>query len=361
MNTTLPSSRQIAPTPTPTDEQSPQDRTSTEDIVAPPIDPTAFDRIDPKAADTIKSFQQWCIDHDVSIAKAATLTALSPATISRVFRGTYEGNYTQVADKIASYQQLHDVREGLQKEVFIQTAITKLIWTALDYALAQSTICTVEGESRMGKTASALAWRQGPHLGRSIFITAPTVGGKTSLLTDIARACGVRIKRPTQKQLFTSIARTLNPHRILIIDEAHRLLPSSDQNPNLCALETLRDLKDRSGFGLALLTTERFSDLLHGRYMFEQLIGRVSLPVVLPEELREQDILPIVTQFFQPSTAATTAALKIANSPGRLGILVERLKVAQSIARDAKQRCTSEHFLKALRFVAEMTAHRRRK
>jgi len=158
-------------------------------------------------------------------------------------------------------------------------------------------------------------------------------------------------------QLAEALQRGFNQHRILIVDEAHRLMPSDNRTVNPAHLELLRDLHDQTGCALALIATARFDTRLRsGAYQFEQLIGRIGMPIRIQKTLTKADALPLVRQYLKtPSEDLTTQLLHIANSPGRLGILAEILKVASRIAAKAKQPLTEAHIHKAIQLRNRMT------
>ena len=125
-------------------------------------------------------------------------------------------------------------------------------------------------------------------------------------------------------------------------------------------LEVLRDIHDDSHCGLAIISTARFGDeLKRSEYMYEQLLGRIGMPVRLPREIKERDYEPIVRQYVtNPGPRLLSAIHQIANEHGRLGILVETLKVASRIAakeqKSDKPRISQEHVFKAMAIRKEM-------
>ena len=78
------------------------------------------------------------------------------------------------------------------------------------------------------------------------------------------------------------------------------------------------------------------------------------MPVRLKPVLKEPDVLPIVAQYIaKPTPELLALALKIANREGRLGILVETLKVASRIAK--KLSLSEKHVHEAHEFRQKMT------
>lgn len=280
-------------------------------------------------------FHQHALEENLTWQQCATALNYSTTTIWRSLKGVYTGDWQKVAHAIRGYRAIVSERHAIKHAAFRETRITKLVTGGLSYAMANNSITKITGESRQGKTASAKWWRDQNNHGRTVFVTAPTYGGSRALLKEIAVTLGINRNTGTTN-MHESILRAFNENRMLIVDEAHRLLPRSRAGDPVL-LEILRDIHDRTGCGLALLTTRRFDEgIAKTEYQYEQVLGRIGMPVQLPREFVWSDISPIVDQY----TAQVPADLKkellhIANQPGRLGILCETLKFSSRIA--AKQ------------------------
>ena len=299
-------------------------------------------------------FHQHALDERLSLKDAAEAIGYDSTTLFRVLKGTYEGSWKNIVSAIASYQRVAENRGTIQQQTFAENGLTRLIYAGLDYALANNSVTLIEGESRMGKSIATRHWRDANNHGRSVLVTAPAYGGTKALLRDIAATVGVN-KNLNIPQMHDGILRAFNRNRILLVDEAHRLLPG-DRRSNPVNLEILRDIHDRTGCGLALIATTRFgAELKKSEYMFEQLLGRIGMPVRLPKRIKESDILPILTQYSpRPTERLVSVCLEIANAMGRLGILVETLRVASRIAAKGKVRLVEEHIFKAIALRKQM-------
>jgi DNA transposition AAA+ family ATPase len=121
-------------------------------------------------------------------------------------------------------------------------------------------------------------------------------------------------------------------------------------------LEILRDIFDQTGCALGLIATERFKhELTKSEYMFEQVLGRIGMPIRIPPKLREQDVFPILNQYIaKPSNDLRAEALRIANEMGRLGILVETLKIASRMAAKEKKPLTETYVFAAIKIRNQM-------
>jgi DNA transposition AAA+ family ATPase len=299
-------------------------------------------------------FHQHVLDDQMTLEDAGKAIQYDKSTVYRVLKGDYSGSMEKVCKAIESYKRIADERATIQNNEIVENGITRMIGAGLDYALSNNSITMIIGESRMGKTESARLWRDANNHGTSVLVTAPPIGGAKALLARIAMAVGVN-KNLNMVQMFDRITHSFNANRILIVDEAHRLLPS-DRRSTPVNVEILRDLHDTTGCALALIATQRFSDDLHkSDYQFEQVLGRIGMPIRLKRNILLKDIRPIVEQYLpDPSSGLLDHCKQIANERGRLGILVEDLKVASRIAGKQKQALTEEHFFKALKLREQM-------
>lgn len=319
-----------------------------------PLNLENWKHLEAAVQDDLLWFHQLCLERHMSWEEACAALDYDRSTLFRVLKGTYEGSYKNVVSSIVSYKKLVIERGNIQQNTFVENQIARLIWAGLDYALANESITTIIGESRMGKSLATKAWRDANNHGRSVYVIASPYGGTKTLLRDIADAVGAN-KDHSIPQLLESVRRAFNRNRILIVDEAHRLLPSGRRWTPV-NLEILRDLHDRTGCALALLATQRFDDELRkSHWQFEQLIGRIGCPVRLPRTLKQSDWEPIVRQYIKvPSADLKADCMKIANEPGRLGILTETLRLASRIASKAKQPLREEHVFKAIAIRRQM-------
>jgi DNA transposition AAA+ family ATPase len=299
-------------------------------------------------------FHQHILDSKLNWTQAAEALGYDNTTIFRVLKGSYEGSWKNVCGKITSYKKIVETRGTIQQNEFVPNDISKLVAGGLDYALANNSITMIIGESRMGKTVSAIAWRNDNNHGRSVYVAAPPYGGTKMFLRRLAEAVGVNRNQSTPA-LLESVCRSFNRHRILIVDEAHRLLPA-DHRANPVNLEILRDIHDTTHCALALIATQRVhDDLQKGQYQFEQLLGRIGMPVRLRRRIAQREFRPIVEQYLKhPSDKVMDVCNEIANHPGRLGILVETFKMASRISGKAKEKVSEEHFFKAVAIRRQM-------
>jgi DNA transposition AAA+ family ATPase len=298
--------------------------------------------LDEETVEQLAWFHQHALESDLSWKQCEQALNYSQTTVFRALKGEYGGDLAKVIAAIRSYRTIITERTAITNADFRETRITKLVTGGLSYALANNSITSITGESRMGKTASAKYWRDQNNHGRTVFVTAPAYGGAKALLKEIAFCLGIN-RNLSVPNMHDAILRAFNQNRMLIVDEAHRMLPN-DYRSNPVLLEILRDIHDRTGCGLGILATERFSTAIaKSAYQYEQVLGRIGMPVRLPREFVWGDVAPIAAQYLADTPKdLASELLKIANQPGRLGIVCETLKFASRIASKKKSALTPE-------------------
>jgi DNA transposition AAA+ family ATPase len=300
-------------------------------------------------------FHQHLLDQQMGWNAAQDALGYEKSTIHKVLKGVYGGNWDKICAAIESYKDIVDRRGTIQQNEIVKNSTVKLIHAGLDYAQANNSITMVIGDSRRGKSEAAKLWRDEHNHGRSVYVVAPPIGGTKAFLRRIAIAVGVN-KDASIANMYDAICRSFNRNRILIVDEAHRLIPG-DHRSQPINLEILRDLHDETHCGLALIATARFDETMKkSEYMYEQVLGRIGMPIRLKKKVETKDIRPIVSQYVaKPSAEMMAECVRIANTQGRLGILVENLKVASRMAGKAKQPLAEEHIRKAIALRRQMS------
>lgn len=273
------------------------------------------------------------------------------STMSKAFRGIYTGSYENIATAIASFYDRQ--AQVAAPDELVHTPIVKTIWSAMDYARANHTGTLVIGPSRTGKTATALAYaaqRDKRRLPVCVYIAAWPSGGVASVRSALCRRLGIPTRlNPAiaDEKIIAGIGRS----RLLIVDEAHRLLGSKSGSK---CLDYVRAITDEVKCGFAILATARFEEaLLESAYMFEQLIGRIEAPIRVGEQIGPGDWQPIVAQFFADGLQAlredTLQALaRVAASSGHFASIVHVMHLAQRDASLQQKPLCDAHVRKAI-------------
>ncbi|MFN7138762.1 MAG: AAA family ATPase [Limisphaerales bacterium] len=325
--------------------------------IAIPLNLNNWKHLNQSTQNALLWFHQHILDNGLSWSDAKAATGYDTTVIFKALKGAYpvdaKGGYTGIVQKIESYKRIVAERAAIQKNVFVENGISRMIFAGLNYALANNSITLIVGESRTGKTSASKAWADEINHGRVTFVTAPAYGGTRALLLELAKAVGAS-RSTASLVMHDQILKGFNENRILLIDEAHRLLQQGGRNAT--NLEIVRDIHDRTGAAVALIATQRFdTELRKGEYQFEQVLGRIGMPIRLPRKLQDKDVRPILAQYVpQPSTKLMETCLSVANEMGRLGVMVESLKVASRIASKAGETMSESHVFKSLALRKQM-------
>ncbi|WP_043588964.1 ATP-binding protein [Geminisphaera colitermitum] len=252
-------------------------------------------------------------------------------------------------------------RASAARETFVETPATRLIWAGLDYAVRNNSIALIEGDTGHGKTLATEAWSLArPHLA-VILIEAPSIGGVRLFLSEICRAIG-----ETGNLSLAEMRRVIrdwfaeSDNRILIIDQAHDLLPRS-RGAKADKIDFLRELHDFAECPIGLLCTVKLvREMSRSAYNFEQIMGRVGMPVKLPAELGEEHYRPLIVPWFpRPGPKLLAACGQVANDKlprqkGRLRLLSQICRLANRVAAKKGETLAEHHFFKALALRDQM-------
>lgn len=323
-----------------------------------PLNLENWKHLNPEHQEDLLWFHQHCLDARLSLKEAAQALCYDQSTVFRCLKGTYAGNYANVVAAIGGYRKIQADRAAIHRAAFAENSISRLIFAALDYAMANNSITLISGESGLGKSFTCEQWRERNNHGRTVMVEIPPIGGTKAFLRVLCDAVGVN-KNLAQDQALEGLLRAFNPNRMLILDEARRLLPGDtrgDVNP--AKLEVVRYLHDRTKCAVALVATQRFDDTLRKlSYQYEQVLGRIGQPVRLFRSVEEKDFGPIIAQYWpRPSAKLNAAVHEVVNAAGsgHIRLLAELLKVSSRIATKAKQELREEHFFKAIALRHQM-------
>lgn len=309
----------------------------------------------PEIVDQLTWFHQWLIDQEIGWDEAAKAIQGDRSTVFKILKGTYAAkDWSSITSRIKSFRAIQAQRDLIRQSVFVPNRITKMISAGLDYAMANNSICLIVGESRLGKTEAGKDWMHRNNHGRTVMIEVPPIGGPKAVLLEAAKAVGVN-RNSSVPVMLSSVVRAFNHNRMLLVDEVHRCL-SSSRTATPVALEVIRYIRDRSGCAVGMFATQRFTaGLSASTYQYEQLVGRIGMPILLPNDVIAEDIMPLVQQYIaNPSDKLTQHLLTIANQPGRFGVLTEILKFGSRIASKSKTELAEKHILDAITVRKQM-------
>ena len=236
----------------------------------------------------------------------------------------------------------------------METLTTRKIFATLDMAKNLNAIVHITGPSGRSKTHAVREWQRRNNHGRSFYIDCPVSGGLRGLMEEISRRSGVTTGK-NNNRLMDALERSFDYRHTIILDEVARLIPST-KSANIAALEFVRRLHDVCGCGVVLVSTEIFGKEMRGGRLadwFEQLLGRIEVPLVIPVKVSRQETAEICQAFCgnrEASTELIKTAREIANGPGRVRLLFTLLRHAAMLARGKKDALGAGHLAAARDF-----------
>lgn len=328
----------------------------------------AMDRIlaEGKITEPEKSLVIWLFSHareaGMGLADIGSQIGYSSTTVSRLFSGRYEGNYTDVIAKVRAYRHLSDERRRLSQSEFIETSIWHEIRKACDLALIHQIPGIIMGVPQIGKSKSLEQYRdRSEYVVR--YVRMPAAPGFRGAIEAIADACSITT-RCTTEQLRRRLYKGLDNRSLLIIDELHQLAISAGRNSAMKIMEYIRELMDMSGCGLIICGTRALDeDLINGELAgwLEQFRERLINQVDLPDRLPTADILLVAQSYGLASEPDADTWELLKNI--RMNRLLKTLMLARNYAANHSQEFAWLHFARVHKSINPLNQRtpRRRK
>jgi len=312
--------------------------------------------VDTKYHPDLLWYHQHILDQGMGYKEVEDSVPYNWNTVYKFLTGTSTGSYANFVTAIRAYRKVAEKRKSIQQQEFYHNSISKFVFSTLDYTFANNCMTLIVGESGMGKSTIIQAWRDANNHGASLYTDCPPAGGIKGFLRAIGHSVGVG--DGTVPGLLDAICRSVNPNRILLLDNMHRALPS-DPRTAAKIFDTVQYIQEASGCAVAMSATARLDSFMRAStHMFEQITGRVGIPVYIPRNVKWSDIDGIVNQYIpRPSSKTKEHAMRIAGGDGHVRQLVERLKVASRIAANSGVDMTDDHFMTAIRIRHELASH----
>lgn len=176
------------------------------------------------------------IQEQPSQKQASRILGMSDTVISKLRKGTYEGNADEKLDRISRYLEMkEDLKNTYSPSKYVDTYISSQIYDIIKVCHTKGGLSIVSGEAGIGKT-KAIKKYVIDHPTNSFVITMnPCLTGVKTLLSIIADEIGSEHPYSIPK-LYTAIRNRLSDGMVLIFDEA--------QHMTLKNIEILRSFSD---------------------------------------------------------------------------------------------------------------------
>ena len=245
----------------------------------------------------------------ISQSKAAQALGYSAGVVSAYKAKTYNGNITNLEEKIRSWLKREAHRKEQVNIPVVETMTFKQIKRAIEIAHEDKDIAVIIGDAGTGKTTALRQYKkENP---TACLIEVDPTYTKRVLISEIAHAVGVEAKGITS-QIVKRIIETLNERdTVLIIDEA-------DYLTDACLELVRRIINDKGSTGVILVGLPRLEYKLRNlRNDHEQLTSRVGVMFKV-SHMKSDDAGKILKNVWPEITDSVTASfLSIANESVR--------------------------------------------
>lgn len=299
-------------------------------------------------------------DNELGLNETARKIGYDGSTLSKVFHGKYEGNYTDVTDAIVKFRALLSDRASINKAPFIKTELFDLIEESCNAVRTYQKMGFIYGESQVGKTECLKKYSEMEEYnhGRTVYVEMPVGGTMTNFCAAVAEKIRISAKQRTG-ELPLMIQNRFKDDMVLIVDEASRACArygNSDRGSK--TLDFIRSIYDTSHCGVILCGTNIFRDQMADQAMekfLRQMHRRVLFRRQLPDRPSRPDLNAFAGHYGLPAATGDAYLLqKETVTRHGLGVWLTTLTAAARNATKRSQKMTWEHVIKAHAFLKRL-------
>lgn len=278
-------------------------------------------------------------------------------TLSKVFRGCYEGSLPDVVAAIVKFRALLTDRASVNKVPFIRTELFKIIEESLNALRTYQKMGFLYGESQVGKTTCLKKYSEMDEYnhGRTVYVEMPVGGTFTAFATALARKIKISPNQRTG-ELPQMIMDHFKDDMVLIVDESSRAAVGGRQTSK--TLDFIRAIYDHSQCGVLLCGTNIFRDQMANERMepfLRQMHRRVLFRRQLPDRPSRADLNAFAGHYELPAATGEAYVLqKETIARHGLGVWLTTLTAASRMATNKRQAMTWEHVIKAHAFLKRL-------
>ncbi|MDF7670248.1 AAA family ATPase [Orbaceae bacterium ESL0721] len=284
------------------------------------------------------------VESGVTYALIAKESEISSAALSQYIKGTYQGDNQAVTNKIAIWLENYARSRAIKcAPKFVETATSKRIFSALEYAKLAGCFVVIYGNSGVGKTGALREYAKRPN---TWLVTArPSSAKLLEFLYDIACALDLEFMPKRSGTLSGAIQRKLRDIKgLLMIDEADHL-PYE-------VLEEIRLIQEITGVGIVLCGNHQIYAKLSGNGSrstdFARLFSRVAKKVSILQTT-PADIDALTTAWGITTQRERELLQTLGKKPGALRGITTTLSLASLLADSANMAINEKHIIAAIK------------
>jgi len=315
------------------------------------------------AASKISKTVLWRVFHDTYRYQAVIKERDAAGEVIRTIphpKGGQRIGYEKVCEQMQKVMRREIEAEKTETD-FVETVVfTKIEWLC-QRAFIRKRMGFIYGDGQVGKTTSLKEYARRHNSGETTYCEVPPCSGVQLLLKTIAKALRVGVNTSFDK-LLEDVLDALDPSKLLILDEIHRVFTVYQKSSVMKCLDLIRYLHDQKRCGLVVCGTNVFRDQLREGEFFTYLKqlhrrGR-AFELQLPTDPLADDVDMFCRRFGLPplpeQSEATQLAHNICHQDG-IGVFIQRLEDARDVAANRRQEIDWKHFVSAVR-IAERGA-----
>jgi len=301
-------------------------------------------------------------DQDYSLSKLANVCGVSSTTLSRIFRGEYGAELTNVCATLAKARA--SLTENVGNPEYKHTSLAKQMFSIFDRTRALRTISFMEGDMGIGKTTVELEYKRLNNHGRTTYYRCEPGLTFVQFVTEVARANGVSYQKQTHLRLREKLYRVFGAgNRLFIVDEFHQLFlkrSRGDTSTPVMQCEFLRAMYDIAGGGISIVSTDAIEQHLQdNKAALAQLLDRGTIYAKLPKKPTKGDIKMFLDDFSlsDPTGRNVEASSILADIIKESGLrkLTLHLRDGAAYAKKTGQRYDWNHFVTAFKDIKAIT------
>lgn len=300
--------------------------------------------------ETILALYDLAVEKRLSLDEVAEGIGMDATTVHKVFSGTHNAGKDKFCARAKRFLEISREREGTEPLAFVETALSKKIWAAVERARRYNRITFVFGESQIGKTTALDAYAR-ENKETTVLVRMPSSPTLRSFVHRLSRQLGApRAMSHFDRREF--ILEKLRRNDVLIVDEAHQAIMTETRINVTHAkiFEFIREIHDTTQCGVTLVATEVFRrELLRDKEfagVMSQTMRRELYAYTAPKVPTESDLARFAAAYGLPAAEGEAKeAQKDVIEKDRLGVWLTVLRMAAGIATKKGVAMTWDHVL----------------
>lgn len=192
-----------------------------------------------------------------------------------------------------------DRHAELTRQTIASTRVAEMVFKRLDFAHTAHVPALILGDARIGKTKSVATWAA-MYPGLARVVTTPSDDTMTAFYYAHADALGLDYTPSTSTKALKFDLEFIiaNSGLLFLYDESHYLVPQNYTSKTPPArMNWVRSCVIDRGIGVAFFSTRQSYEISvrkywkKTQYQFEQWLGRIAPPLILPDKLDSSELL----------------------------------------------------------------------